>query len=138
MPFCGSLHPAGGWNRRPVNPPTIQKKRAGLESFASVVHEELQRVARGRMAPQAYGGILTIFAQDVEDHRDIAQSLHIVVVIANNALESFKSCLLRRHSTPHVLDDGVCAGDLDVLLSTAGCAGRAYILIAIAAGADDG
>src|ERR1019366_7519913 len=63
--------------------------------------------------------------------------VHVVVVVARDALEGVHACFEGRHAAPHVLDDGVRSGDLDVLFPAAGGARRAHVLIGVAAGADN-
>src|SRR5262245_23450580 len=95
------------------------------------MHGELQWLACRRVAPHANARILTITTKNVIDHLHIAQTVHIVVVIADDALQRVHSRFAWRHSVTHVLDDRVSTGYLDVLFTTPGSACRTYILVAI-------
>ena len=102
-----------------------------------VVHgEALQMIGRAR--PQRYASVRAVVAQDVVRHVHVRQLVHVAVVVADDALEGVHAGLFGRHAVAHVFDDRVSAADLDVLFAVAGGARRAYVLIAIAAGADDG
>ena len=58
-----------------------------------------------------------VFPQNVVGHIQKTQPAHVSVVIAHDALERVHARILRRHTVPHVLDDGVRARRLDVLFS---------------------
>src|SRR5256714_486430 len=71
-------------------------------------------VPAGSLARQSAAGVRAISAQDVEEHADVAQARHVIVVIARDALQRIQTSLLRRHALAHVFHDGVRARDLDV------------------------
>src|SRR4029077_6636253 len=88
--------------------------------------------------PQRHAGVGSVLAQDVVGHIHEVELTHVIVVVAGDALEGFEAGFERRHAVPHVLDNRVRSGDLDVLLSAAGGACGAYVLIGVATGPDDG
>src|SRR5437868_30497 len=90
------------------------------------------------MTPQRIAAVHPIFAQSVELHGEEANLVHVVVMIANDALQRIFAGFFRRHAPAHVLDNGVGTVDLDVFLAAAGRARRAYVLITETSGADDG
>ena len=61
----------------------------------------------------------------------------IVVVVSRHPLECVENGFLRRHAMAHVLHDGVCAGDADVLLAAARGPCAADFLVHKESGADD-
>src|ERR1700722_5545221 len=79
----------------------------------------------------------SIFPQDVVSHVHVVQLGHVVVVVADDALERVHAGFLRGHAAAHVLDDGVRSGNLDIFFSAAGGAGGAHVLVGIAAGSND-
>ena len=104
----------------------------------AVVNGDLVRIAFRVALPQRNAGVGAVFAQDVVGHVDEAQLVHVAVVVADDALERVHAGFVRGHAVAHVLDDGVRACDFDVFFAAAGRAGRAHVLIGVAAGADDG
>ncbi len=90
-----------------------------------------------RAAPQRDAGVGAVLAQDEVDHVDELELVHVVVVVARDALEGIHARFEGRHAAPHVLDDGVRSGNLDVLFPAAGRARGAHVLIGVAAGADN-
>src|SRR5215471_20048810 len=91
-----------------------------------------------RTRPHGNTGVGAVFAQDVVMHADVPDPVHVAVVIADDAFQGVHPRFLRCHAMAHILHDGVRARDLDVLLAAAGSSGGAHVLVAIAAGADDG
>src|ERR1700674_5681001 len=87
--------------------------------------------------PQRHAGVGAVLAQDVVGHIHEVELAHVIVVVAGDALEGVKAGFERRHAVPHVLDDGVRSGNLDVFLSTAGGARGTHVLIGVTTGADD-
>src|SRR5262249_30318317 len=71
-------------------------------------------------------------------HADVPDPVHVAVVAVDDALQCVHTRFLGGHAVTHVLHDGVRSGDFDVLFAAAGGAGSAHVLVAIAAGADDG
>src|SRR3954463_10812412 len=92
----------------------------------------------GVSLPQADAGVSTIFAQHIVRHIHEPQLVHVAVVIADDALQRLDTSLLRRHAVPHVFDNRMSYGDFDVFSPAAGRARRTYVLIGIAASANDG
>ncbi len=116
----------------------FEKKNGGLGTAPSVMDGDRVRLFLGIPLPQRDAGVGAIFAEDIVGHVDELEFAHIIVVIAHDALERVHASFERRHAAAHVFDDSVGAGDFDVLLAAARRARRAYILIGVASGADDG
>src|SRR6202521_5544856 len=87
--------------------------------------------------PQRHAGVGAVLAQDVVGHIHEVELAHVIVVVAGDALEGVKAGFEQRHAVPHVFDNRVRSGNLDVFLSTAGGARGAHVLIGVATGADD-
>ena len=114
----------------------LEEGYAELGALGSVVDGDLVAVLRTAL-PQRRAGVSTVLAQDIVGHVDELELAHVVVVVAGDALEGLHAGFERRHAVPHVLDDGVRSGDLDVLFSAAGGSDGAHVLIGIATRSDD-
>src|ERR1700732_3058801 len=115
----------------------FEQRNGCLGALGAVVNGDLVLFVR-IVFPERDAGVGPVLTQDVVGHVDELQLAHVVVVVAGDALEDVKAGFQRRHAVPHVLDDGVCSRDLDVLFSAAGGARGSHVLIGVATGADDG
>src|ERR1700675_230148 len=114
----------------------FEQRYGDLGAPAAVVDCDVVSLGRTTL-PERHAGVGSVLAQDVVGHIHEVQLTHIVVVVARDALEGVKAGFERRHTVPHVLDDGVRSGDLNVLFSAASGASGAHVLIGVATGADD-
>src|ERR1700719_4234 len=103
----------------------------------AVMDGNLVRLTLPVSLPQGNARIGSVFSQDVVRHVNETQPVHVSVVVAHNALEGVQAGFLWRHSVAHVFDNSVRTRDFDVLFPASGSAGRAHVLIGVAARADD-
>src|SRR5229473_1383033 len=122
--------------RRETMRHALEERYGELGTLGSVVDGDLVSFLR-RAFPERHAGVSTVLAQDVVGHVDELELAHVVVVIAGDALERVKAGFERRHAVPHVLDDGVRSGHLDVLFPATGRSDGAHVLIGIATRSDD-
>src|SRR5271157_990153 len=114
----------------------FEQANCDLGTPSAVVHGDLVWLLRITL-PQRHAGVGAVLAQDVVGHVHELELVHVVVVVADDALERVHAGFERRHAATHVLDDGVGSGNLDVFFAAAGRAGGAHVLIGVATGADD-
>src|SRR6267378_889516 len=114
----------------------LEQRNSGLRALCAVMNGDFVLFVRIAL-PQRHAGVRAVLAQDVVGHVNELQLAHVIVVVAGDALERVKAGVERRHAVPHVLDDGVCSRDLNVLFSAAGGSRRTHVLIGVATGADD-
>jgi len=112
---------------------TLHQRRAHLKpALATLIHGKLVPL------PERSAGEFTVTAKRVEADVELQELGAVAIEVACDSFERIQASFFGRHAVAHVFDNGVRASDLDVFFATSGRACRAYVLVAIAASANDG
>src|SRR5262245_990272 len=70
--------------RRPADGRSLEQERGGLEPLRAVVDGELAALARFRLAPERDPGVGAILPEHVVGHRDVAEPVLVIAVVARD------------------------------------------------------